>query len=117
MIKITALASYCVVEPQGALTRDDFVAIAAQIDPIIECQGQLDGLIIKTREFPGWKGLGDVIGHFRFIRDHHRLIKRVALVTDAKIAEVFPAIVDHFVQAEVRHFDFDEFDQAVAWID
>jgi len=117
MIKITPLTHYCVLEPQGPLRSDDFVAIARQIDPIIEREGQLDGLIIKTREFPGWEGLGDVIEHFRFIKDHHRSIKKVALVTDAKIAEVFPVIVDHFVKAEVKHFDFDDFDKAVAWID
>ena len=117
MIKISPQNNYCVIEPQGPLTKGDFAAIARQIDPIIANEGQLDGLIIKTREFPGWEGLGDIIEHFRFIRNHHRMIAKVALVTDARIAEVFPAIVDHFVEAEVRHFDFDDFDKAVAWID
>jgi hypothetical protein len=117
MIKITPLNNYCVVEPQGPLSRDDFAALASKIDPLIESEGRLDGLIIKTRDFPGWESLADVIEHFRFIRDHHRSIKKIALVTDAKIAEVFPAIVDHFVKAEVKHFDFDDFAEAVNWID
>ena len=94
-----------------------FAAIAGRIDPLIDNAGPLDGLIVITREFPGWEGLGDVIAHFRFVRNHHRLIKKIALVTEAKIAEIFPVIVDHFVKAEVKHFDFDDFDEAVAWID
>jgi len=117
MIKITPQSNYCLIEPQGPLTREDFTAIANQIDPIIASEGQLDGLIIKTRVFPGWEGLGDVIEHFRFVKNHHHAIKKVALVTDAKIAEIFPAIVGHFVKAEVRHFDFNDYDEAVEWID
>jgi hypothetical protein len=116
MIRITPHHNYCLIEPQGPLTKEDFAAIASQVDPIIECQGQLDGLIIKTRTFPGWESLGDVIEHFRFVRNHHHAIDKVALVTDAKVAEIFPAIVNHFVKAEVRHFDFDDYDAAVAWI-
>jgi hypothetical protein len=117
MIKITLFSNYCLIEPQGPLTKDDFAAIANQIDPIIDNQGTFDGLIVKTREFPGWQGLGDVIAHFRFVKNHHRSIKKIALVTDAKIAEIFPVVVDHFVEAEVKHFDFDGFDEAVAWIE
>ena len=117
MIKITPLEHYCVLEPSGPLSRDDFIAVARQIDPIIESEGRLDGLIIKTREFPGWEGIGDVIEHFRFIRNHHRLIRKVALVTDASVAAIVPVIVGHFVDAEVRQFAFDQFDQAVEWVD
>ena len=116
MIKITLFSNYCLIEPQGPLTKGDFATIASRIDPIIDNDGPLDGLIVKTREFPGWEGLGDVIAHFRFVKNHHRLIKKIALVTDAKIAEIFPVIVDHFVTAEVRHFDFDDFDEAIDWI-
>jgi len=117
MIKITTFGCYCLIEPQGPLTKDDFAAIADRIDPIIDNKGTLDALIVKTRDFPGWEELGDVIAHFRFIKNHHRLIKKIALVTDAKIAELFPVIVDHFVKAEVKHFAFDNFHEAVAWID
>jgi hypothetical protein len=66
---------------------------------------------------PGWQGLGDVIVHFRFIRNHHHAIEKIALVTDAKVAEIFPAIANHFVKAEVRHLEFGAFDEALAWID
>lgn len=117
MIGITPHHNYCLIEPQGPLAKGDFAAIARQVDPIIESQGRLNGLIIKTRTFPGWEGLGDVIEHFRFVRNHHHAINKVALVTDAKVAEIFPAIARHFVKAEVRHFDFDDYDAAVTWIE
>ena len=116
MIKITLQHRYCIIEPLGPLSKDDFLEIARQIDPIIESDGYLDGLIIKTREFPGWEGLGDVIDHFRFVKNHHQVIKKIALVTDAKIGELVPSIVGHFVKAEVKHFDYDDYDSAVGWV-
>ena len=116
MIELSAHHDYWLIEPRGPLSRDDFAAIAKQIDPVIESAGRVDGLIIKTRTFPGWEGLGDLIEHFRFIRDHHRAIDRVALVTDTPLAQVFPAIAGHFVSADVRQFDFDAFADAVAWM-
>ena len=117
MIQVTLAHDYCVIEPNGPLTKEDFAEIGRQIDPVIEAEGHLDGLIIKTREFPGWEGTGDVIEHFRFVKNHHRSIRKIAFVTDAKIAEILPAIVSHFVKAEVKLFEFDEFSQAVDWID
>jgi len=116
MLKVTLNHDYCVIEPQGPLTQEDFAEIASQIDPVIEAEGHLDGLIIKTREFPGWEGLGDVIAHFRFIKNHHQSIKKIALVTDARVADIIPTMVGHFIKAEVRHFDFDDGDAAVDWI-
>ncbi len=117
MIKITLEKSYCLVEPDGPLTKDDFAEIACQVDPIIENEGELDGLIIKTREFPGWESLSGVLEHLRFVKNHHRNIQRVALVTDAKIAKLLPAVVSHFVKADIKQFHFDDYDDAVKWVD
>ena len=116
MIKITLDHNYCLIKPLGPLSSDDFDAIAQHIDPIIESGGRLDGLMIKTRSFPGWESLGDVIEHFRFVKNHHRAVGRKAMVTDTPLAHIFPAIVGHFVSATVKQFDFDDFDGAVAWM-
>jgi hypothetical protein len=116
MIKITSQHHYCLLEPLGPLTSDDFKAIAQHIDPIIEGGGRLHGLMIKTRSFPGWESLGDVIEHIRFVKNHHRAIDRVALVSDTPLAHIFPAIVGHFVSAQVRQFDFDDYEAAVVWM-
>ena len=117
MIKITLEKSFCLVEPQGPLTKEDFAEVARQVDPIIESQGELDGLIIKTREFPGWESLSDVVEHFRFVKNHHANIEKVALVTDAKIAELLPSVIKHFVKADIKQFDFDDYEDAVKWVE
>ncbi len=90
--------------------------IASQFQTIMVEDGKLDGLIIHTKDFPGWESFGDMVAHFRFVRDHHTRIEKVALVTDVQIGELAPHIASHFVAAEVRHFDFDELDAAVDWV-
>ena len=115
-MNITLAGNYCLVEPKGPLTKEDFLAIADKVDPVIESNGELDGLIIKTKDFPGWKSFSDVVEHFRFVKNHHQKIKKVAFVTDATVADIFPAMAGHFVKAEVKSFGFDGLEKAVEWI-
>jgi hypothetical protein len=104
-----------VVEVTQALRAQDFDALAFTADAWIEAHGELQGLVIHTREFPGWENLGSFLRHVRFIRDHHRKVKRVALASDTKLASLAPMIAEHFVQAEVKSFEYDERERAIAW--
>ena len=105
-----------VVTPDAELSSEDFEGLASAIDPFIEEHGSLAGLMIKTNSFPGWEGFGGLVSHIRFVRDHHRLIERVAVVSDAKVAALMPKIVDHFVGADIRQFPFGEAGDALEWL-
>jgi len=61
-----------ILTPTGALEESDFAAVARAIDPYIEEKGDLRGLMIEAKSFPGWNDFGAFISHLRFIRDHHR---------------------------------------------
>jgi hypothetical protein len=104
-----------VVEVQQALRAQDFDALAATADQWIDAHGDLAGIVIHARSFPGWENLGGLIRHIRFLRDHHRRVRRVALASDSKLAGLAPKLAEHFVQAEVRRFGYDELEAAVAW--
>jgi hypothetical protein len=104
-----------VVEVSQALRAQDFDALAATADQWIDAHGDLPGLVIHARAFPGWENLGGLIRHVRFVRDHHRRLRRVALASDSKLANLLPKLGEHFVQAEVRRFGYDELEAAVAW--
>lgn len=104
-----------VVEVKQALRAQDFDALAFTADTWIEAHGDLQGLVIHAREFPGWENLGSFFRHMRFIRDHHRKVKRIALAADTKLASLAPSVADHFIQAEVKSFRYDELDTAIAW--
>jgi hypothetical protein len=104
------------VRPKSALAEGDFVTLARAVDPHIEATGGLRGLIIETPGFPGWESLGAMVAHFRFVRDHHRHIRKVAVVTDSAMGNVAERLASHFVSAEIKHFPSGELEAAKQWI-
>ncbi len=113
--RLLADSGVLVVEPHGALGREDFDALALAVDPWIEAHGELRGLVVHAREFPGWENPGSFFRHLRFVRDHHRRVRRVALCAGGALATLVPALAEHFVKADVRHFGYEELDTAIAW--
>ena len=104
-----------VVEVKQALRAQDFDALSLTADAWIEAHGDLQGLVIHIRKFPGWENLGSFLRHLRFVRDHHRRVKKVALVADGELTSIAPKIAEHFVHAEIKSFGYEELDAAIAW--
>ena len=109
-------AGVLVVRPKEALSAEDFAALAVKADAYIERTGALNGLMICAEEFPGWENLDGAISHFKFVRDHHRKITRVAIVSDSDLLAALPKLAAHFVNAEVKHFKRDQEANALAWL-
>jgi hypothetical protein len=104
-----------VVEVRQALRAQDFDALAATADGWIEAHGDLPGIVIHARTFPGWENLGGLIRHLRFVRDHERRVRRAALASDSRLADLAPRLAEHFAHAEVRRFGYDALEDAIAW--
>ena len=105
-----------IVEPSGHLEEADLLEIEKEIKTIIEEKTFLAGLIIHTKSFPGWDDLNAFKHHLQFVKDFHKQIKRVAIVTDYALARLAPGIASKFVDAELKHFPFNNYDQARQWI-
>ena len=118
MIKVDLLIDdgVLMVIPEGRLAADDFKELAAVADPYIEENGKLNGLMIYTESFPGWEDFEALTSHFRFVKEHHKKLAKVALVTDSKIASVAETLAKHFVSAEIKHFDYNDKDTALDWL-
>ena len=104
------------LRPKDALTKEDFAQIAKTVDPQIEQKGSLAGIIIEISAFPGWDSLGALAAHLRFVRDHHKKVKKIAAVTDAKLGAVAEKLANHFVAATIKHFPAGQADAARKWI-
>lgn len=104
-----------VAEVREPLRVQDFDALAGTADSWLEQHGELHGLVVHAREFPGWQNFPSLLRHVRFVRDHHRRIGRVALSADSKLADLVPHLAKHFVRAEVNNFRYDELDTAITW--
>ncbi|MFI6577765.1 STAS/SEC14 domain-containing protein [Nocardiopsis sp. NPDC050513] len=105
-----------VVEVDAPLRSQDFDALAQTADAWLETHDRLTGLVVHAREFPGWENVTGLLRHVRFVRDHHRKVRRVALAADGRLADLMPHLGRHFVRAELRHFGYDDLDGAVAWV-
>lgn len=115
-VKLGLSSGVVVIEPEGPLEEDDFKGLRRIVDTYLEEEGTLHGVMIRTPEFPGWDSFTALVEHIRFVRDHHKRIEKVALVTDSPVGRLAPVLSKHFVNAEVRQFPFSEFDSAVEWL-
>lgn len=104
------------IHPQSSLEAEDFKMLTAFVDPIIERNEKLNGIMISADHFPGWKDLAGFVSHFRFVKDHHKNVKRVAMVGDGAFVTILPEIAKHFVNAEVKHFDHNDKQEALHWL-
>ena len=118
MIKFELLkdAGLLLVEPQGTLSANDFCEISRVVDPYINERGKLVGLLIEAKSFPGWDSFGALIGHLKFVHDHHLSIDRVAAVTESTFLKIAPKIAEHFAHPEIRVFASSEKAVALAWL-
>jgi hypothetical protein len=106
-----------ILKPEGPLESEDFTRLARQINAYIKRKGYLHGVLIEAPSFPGWHDFGALVAHLKFIREHHRQIEKIALVTDGAVAAIVPKIAYHFVQADIRRFSPGQIEAAWNWLE
>ncbi len=104
------------VRPTGKLEVADFERLGMLADPYIERHGELPGLLLQIDKFPGWENFAGMIKHFRFVREHHKKVRRIAIVTDTPAGKVAENVFNHFVAATIKTFPAGHADEARAWI-
>ncbi len=115
-VQIDTEKNIVLVHPQGPLSAADFRAATEMIDPYLEKVGPLAGLIIHSKDFPGWDSFAALCSHLRFVKDHHSKVKKVAIVTDSIFGDLGEKLATHFVSAEIKSFPFDKLEEAKTWI-
>ncbi len=105
-----------VIRPEGPFEAADFTTVASHVDAYLESHGTLSGMMIHAKAFPGWKDLGALLAHLKFVIQHHKKIARIALVADGNFATVMPSIAGHFIHAQVRGFDLAHERAALEWL-
>ena len=106
-----------VVRPTGRLEAADFLGLARFVDPYLADKGTLNGLLVEATSLRGWNDFAALIEHLRFVRDHHRQVRRVAVVTDNAVLAILPRIAEHFAQPEIRVFPPADRTNALAWLE
>jgi hypothetical protein len=105
-----------ILKPEAPLEAGDFERLTQYIDPYIEANGKLHGVMIDAEAFPGWKDFAALLAHLKFIKNHHQKIQKLAIVSDSSVLTFAPKIASHFVQAEVKHFAGSGREHALDWL-
>ena len=117
-MEIAYRTEYGIVEvrPTGPLSEEDFRSLGNEIESVISDDRRLSGLLIYTKDFPGYESFSDLLAHGEFIGEFRDRIPRVAVCTDSAVAGLLQVIGKIFTEAEVEKFDFDERDEAEKWL-
>lgn len=105
-----------ILTPGAPLEAADFTELAKEIDPYIEQNGKLHGVMVDAAAFPGWKDLAALLAHLKFVKNHHQKIQKIAVVSDNSVLTYAPKLASHFVQAEVKHFAHAQKNEALGWL-
>lgn len=104
-----------VITPDGPISADDIKRITGDIDTYINDTDRVPNLVIHARKLPWWSDFKAVQEHLGFVRNHHHLVRKVAIVSDSKLLWLARTLVDHFVGAKLRRFNEDALDDAIGW--
>lgn len=104
------------VEIKDPLATEDFKILSKTLDPWIENNGELIGLLLHSKNFPHWENFGGFISHLSFIKNHHRKIEKLAIVADGFLPNHLLKFTNHFTKAQVKHFDYKEMEGARDWL-
>ena len=55
--------SILIIKPIGPLESTDFEKLAQEVDPYIEENGKLNGLMVYAKSFPGWDDFAAFLSH------------------------------------------------------
>lgn len=105
-----------VLKPDAPLSANDFSDLSGTVDSYLSEHAKLRGVLIHSKGFPGWENFGGFTAHMNFVREHHKKVERVAVVTDSHFAAIAESLGKHFTSAEIRHFPFADNAKALDWL-
>ncbi|MBC2667068.1 STAS/SEC14 domain-containing protein [Novosphingobium flavum] len=108
-------SNVAVLKPRGALSAADFTRLSEAIDQQTATAGAAPSLVIDAGQLPHWDSLDALGKHLRFVQDHHRLVRKVAVAGDNLALKTLPHVADLFIDAKIRRFPHAKLGDAIEW--
>ena len=106
---------FVILRPEGALSEADFDGLAKAIDTRINETDRVPNLVIRVDGLPHWDSLGALTRHFHFVKEHQKIVKKVAVVGDSPLLSLAPEVANQFTAATIRRFPAAKLEDAKAW--
>ena len=104
-----------VVTPKGTVSEADFEALGTSLNDYINRTDKAPGVVLNAAGVPQWENAQALFAHLKLVRIHHKVIEKVALVSDSKLLSIMPTLVDLFLDAKIRHFQSGDLERAREW--
>lgn len=114
--KLDTITNNLKLHIHGPLTSMNFSALREIVDNFISEKGRLNSLVIDFKQFPGWQDVGSFVDHLTFIKNHHDKIDKVAIISKSTLPALVIPFANHFVNAKLKEFSFEEEDELNEWI-
>ncbi len=103
--------------PSHALGINDFEKMQNLLSQVYKETKVISGLIINTKEFPGWEDLRGLLRHFEFLKDNRKHIEKIAICTDSELVRnALPAVNNHLKDVDAKVFEYGAIDEARNWL-
>jgi len=116
-IQLDTAKSILFVKVDSGFTSENFTQLSNTIDPYLKEKGTLKGVVIETKDFPGWTNVNAFIDHIKFVKNHQAHIQKIAVVTDSKLVAYIRKGVGFFVKPQIKHFPYEQATMATQWIE
>ena len=115
VIEIKRPENVFVLTPSGPISAEDIRTVASTIDTYINEHDAIPSLVLRISELPHWRDFEAMGAHFRLVKEHQKIVPKVAMVSDSSLLALLRVLIDQFTGAKVRRFPEDAFDDAVNW--
>lgn len=101
----------------GKIQEGDFdTNIRPKVDEHLKSNESIKGVFIDGTDFQGWSDFNALIEHLNFVKDHHRFIKKLAIVGDHLLFSFAPEIIGSMVKVDLKHFASAKAEAANEWL-
>lgn len=104
-----------ILSPDGAIAIADIDAFTEQMNAYINDTDQVPNIVIHAKNAPHWENVKSLREHLGFVKSRHKLVEKVAIVSNSKLLWLAKSMVGHFVHANVRAFNEDSLADAISW--
>ena len=116
MITVELLGDNAIkVQPSGKVDETDIRKIGNEADRLIKKHGSIK-VLVDASDFDGWADMDTAKKHFRFVREHHQKVERIALIAGHEWQHWLAGVMSAFVHPEIRIFDKGDASAAADWL-
>lgn len=104
-----------ILSPEGAIGLSDIDSFTEQMNTYINDTDQVPNIVIHAKKAPHWENVKTMKEHLGFVKSRHKLVEKIAIVSDSKMLWMAKSMVGHFVHANVRSFNEGSLLDAISW--